>query len=133
VNEDVNIRQASERLRAFALGLPDAYEDHPWDEVVIKVNKKIFVFFGLEADLDRQLALGVKLPQTGVYARQLTFVQPSGYGLGKAGWVSAKLGPGDDLPLDMFEEWIEESYRAIAPKRLTAQLDSRQSSVASRQ
>jgi predicted DNA-binding protein (MmcQ/YjbR family) len=133
VGEDVNIRQANERLRAFALGLPDAYEDHPWDEVVIKVNKKIFVFFGLEADLDRQLALGVKLPQTGVYARQLPFVQPSGYGLGKAGWVSVKLGPGDDLPVDMLEEWIEESYRAIAPKRLTAQLDSRQSSVASRQ
>ncbi|MEO3874292.1 hypothetical protein ABGB18_36300 [Nonomuraea sp. B12E4] len=29
-----------EELRAFALGLPETHEDHPWGETVIKVNKK---------------------------------------------------------------------------------------------
>jgi predicted DNA-binding protein (MmcQ/YjbR family) len=32
----------------FALGLPEAYEDHPWDETVVKVAKKVFVFLGSE-------------------------------------------------------------------------------------
>ena len=33
-------------LRAFAFGLPEAWEDHPWGESVAKVGKKVFVFFG---------------------------------------------------------------------------------------
>ena len=31
----------------FALGFPEAWQDTPWDgDVVAKVGKKIFVFFG---------------------------------------------------------------------------------------
>jgi hypothetical protein len=36
-----------------------------------------------------------------------------GYGLGKSGWVSVKR-PNGAVPLDMFEEWIDESYDAVA-------------------
>ena len=35
---------AREQLRTFALGLPGAYEEFPWGESVVKVNKKMFVF-----------------------------------------------------------------------------------------
>ena len=119
------IRTAAAALRAFAGGLPGAYEDHPWDELVIKVNKKVFVFFGLETELERRLYLGVKLPATGVYALQLPGVTPMGYGLGKAGWVALQVPADAALPaLDMLQEWVEESYRAVAPKRLIAQLDA---------
>ena len=41
-----------------------------------------------------------------------------GYGLGDSGWVSVKFGPG--LPFDMLRDWIDESYRAVAPKKLTS-------------
>src|SRR5690242_9119860 len=41
-------RDARADLRAFALGLPEAYEEFPWGECVVKVNKKVFVFLGLE-------------------------------------------------------------------------------------
>jgi hypothetical protein len=34
------------KILEFALGFPDAYEDHPWEEDVVKVGKKIFVFWG---------------------------------------------------------------------------------------
>jgi hypothetical protein len=34
--------------------------------------------------------------------------------------------PGDDMPsLDRFKHWIDESYRAQAPRRLVKELDGR--------
>ena len=33
--------QARKKLMAYALGFPEAYEDHPWGEDVVKVNKKM--------------------------------------------------------------------------------------------
>ncbi|MEO5952681.1 MAG: MmcQ/YjbR family DNA-binding protein [Chloroflexia bacterium] len=118
------IKEAHAKLKAFALSLPGAFEDFPWGESVIKVNKKIFVFYGMADDPHDQLYLGVKLPRTGEYALGMPFVKPSGYNLGKYGWVSINLSPDDDIPMDLFIEWIEESYRAIAPKKLIAQLDA---------
>lgn len=35
-----------------------------------------------------------------------------------------RLGPKDKSDLDMFKAWIEESYRAIAPKTLAKKLDA---------
>jgi predicted DNA-binding protein (MmcQ/YjbR family) len=115
-----DLRRAEKALRTWALHFPESYEDHPWGENVAKVNKKVFVFFGTPQK-DR-LVVGVKLPHDGEYARSLPFCQPSGYGLGKAGWVTASFGAGDDPPLDTLKDWIDESYRAVAPKRLVKQL-----------
>jgi predicted DNA-binding protein (MmcQ/YjbR family) len=128
---DPTLRQIHETLLACALRLPGAYEDHPWEEVVVKVNKKIFVFFGLASELDNRLFVGVKLPQTGVYALQMPDVKPMAYNLGKYGWVHVQYAPGDTPPVDLLLEWIEESYRAVAPKRLVAQLDQARSETAS--
>jgi hypothetical protein len=52
----------------------------------------------------------------------LPFTEPTGYGLGKSGWVSAKFPPGKKLPVDLLKEWIDESYRAQAPKKLVASI-----------
>jgi predicted DNA-binding protein (MmcQ/YjbR family) len=116
-------RRTGEALRAFALGFPGAVEDFPWGERVVKVNKKVFVFMG-KADDDKEMGLSVKLPHSGALALALPFVEPTGYGLGKSGWVSARFGATDAPPIDMLKEWIEESYRAVAPKKLIAELDS---------
>jgi predicted DNA-binding protein (MmcQ/YjbR family) len=109
-------------LVKHALGFPEAYEDHPWGESVVKVNKKIFVFFG--SALDDHIGIGVKLPTEGEFARSLPYCEPSGYGLGKAGWVNATFGRDHDVPVDMLKDWIDESYRAVAPKKLVKQLDA---------
>ena len=53
----------------------------------------------------------------------LPFAKPTGYGLGKSGWVSAEIPLGEAPPVALFKEWIEESYRAQAPKTLVKQLD----------
>jgi predicted DNA-binding protein (MmcQ/YjbR family) len=118
-----SVRQTHQSLINFALTLPGAYVDHPWGEDVMKVNKKVFVFFGLPENLDTRLLLGVKLPRTGEYALDMACCKPMGYGLGKSGWVQAEFGPDEIPPADLLLEWIEESYRAVAPKRLIAQLD----------
>jgi predicted DNA-binding protein (MmcQ/YjbR family) len=112
-------QKAAERLKSFALVLPGAWEDHPWGETVIKVSKKVFVFLGTEA----QLSLSTKLPESGDAALTMPFTQPTGYGLGRGGWVTSAFDDGDDPPVDILCDWIEESYRAIAPKKLVAQLD----------
>ena len=106
-----------DELREFALALPGAREDHPWGESVAKVGKKVFVFFG-KPDGEGCGGFSVKLPESGEDALELPFCEPTGYGLGKSGWVTASFPKGKKPPLDLLEEWIEESYRAIAPKKL---------------
>ncbi len=112
--------RARDALRAYALSLPEAWEDHPWGELVIKVGKKIFVFLGLIDD--KRLSMSVKLPDSADLALSLPFTAPTGYGLGKAGWVTARFLE-HDPPVDMLTEWVVESYRAVATKKLAARLE----------
>jgi predicted DNA-binding protein (MmcQ/YjbR family) len=109
------LKQAFERLCRFALDRPETREDHPWGESAIKVKGKTFVFMGVDA---KRLALSLKLPHSREFALEYPFTKPTAYGLGKSGWVSAEFRKGDDIPLDVLEAWIDESYRAIAPKKL---------------
>lgn len=117
------LHQASATLRAFALGLPGAKEEHPWGETVAKVNKKIFVFFGSAEDKGK-VHFGVKLPESHRYALTLPYTKPAGYGLGKSGWVDVRYDLREAPPVELFLEWIEESYRTIATKKLVARLDA---------
>jgi predicted DNA-binding protein (MmcQ/YjbR family) len=110
----------SEQLRSFALARPEAWEDHPWGELVVKVGKKIFVFLGAADPIER---ITVKLTESHPAAMAVRGAEPAGYGLGKAGWVLVPVaGPGAP-EVDEIEEWIDESYRAVAPKRLVRHLD----------
>jgi predicted DNA-binding protein (MmcQ/YjbR family) len=116
-----SIKSAAEKqLISYALRYPGAWQDHPWGEIVVKVGKKIFVFFG--TDEIKHLAIGFKLPLSSVPALGMPFAKPTGYGLGKAGWVTATFPLAEEPPMDLLCEWIDESYRAIAPKKLIAQL-----------
>ena len=105
-------------VREYALGLPEAYEDHPWGEDVAKVRKKVFVFLG--SDDSREPGIGVKLVASHALGLAQPGVAPMGYGLGDSGWVTVKLQ--SDTPFEMLREWIDESYRAVAPKALAATL-----------
>lgn len=112
-----------ERVRAFALSLPGAGEEFPWGESVIKVNRKIFVFLG-GGDGAQRPAVTVKLRNDEAHGHAMAApgAEPAGYGLGKAGWVRVPLAD-DAPPVGVLCDWIEESYRTIAPKRLIARLD----------
>ncbi|WP_205856763.1 MmcQ/YjbR family DNA-binding protein [Phytoactinopolyspora endophytica] len=110
-------------VREFALGLPGAYEEFPWGESVAKVNKKVFVFLGAD-DGSRPPAFNVKLkdPDTHAHALSLPGAERMGYGLGQHGWVYVPFSE-NDTPVELLCDWIEESYRLIAPKNLVAALD----------
>ena len=113
---------AHDALRAYALSLPEAKEEFPWGDRVAKVKGKIFVFLHLDGDTGA-LGMSVKLPESSDAALELPWTEPTGYGLGRAGWVSARLPAKTKPPVDMLRAWIEESYRAVAGKRLASQID----------
>jgi predicted DNA-binding protein (MmcQ/YjbR family) len=116
-------RATRRRILAFALELPGAYEDHPWDEDVAKVGKKVFAFLGM-ADDPTNLGMTVKLDDSLDQALSVPGAAPAGYGLGRSGWVTI---PFRDTtpPLDVLKDWVEESYRRIAHRQLVAELDAR--------
>ena len=106
-------------LRDFAMSFPETTEDFPWGHRALKVKKKGFLFLGGEKNT-KELSLSVKLPGSRDMALDLPFAEPTGYGLGKSGWVTARFTKVADVPVDLLKEWIRESYRAIAPKKLGA-------------
>jgi predicted DNA-binding protein (MmcQ/YjbR family) len=107
-------------LRAHALSYPEASEDFPWGERVVKVRGKVFAFLGRPEE--GGLGLSVKLPGSATLALDLPFASPTGYGLGKSGWVTARFSPRERPPVELLKRWIDESYRAVAPKTLVAGL-----------
>ncbi len=117
------LREAHEALLEYALSLPGAWEDNPWGERVAKVGKKVFVFFGRSQPDEPRLTLAVKLPHSGLQALDQSFTEPTGYGLGKSGWVSATFTVGDRPKMELLRAWVLESYRAVAPKKLLKEVD----------
>jgi predicted DNA-binding protein (MmcQ/YjbR family) len=115
-----HLQVAEEALRRRAMAYPEVCLDHPWGHRAFKVKAKVFLFTYRE---DAFLSLSVKLPITGKQALTLPFASPTGYGLGKSGWVSARFEVGDEVPTEMIEAWMDESFRAVAPKQLVAKLD----------
>ncbi len=108
-------------LRAWGLTLPGAHSKSPWpghDDLAVK--DKTFAYLSADGE---PFSVSCKLPYTGEVALDLPFAKPTGYGLGKSGWVTFTPGEGEVPPLDQLKEWVEESYRAQAPRRLVKELD----------
>ena len=114
-----DLQSPFDQLRAHGLSLPEAVEEHPWGHSAIKVRGKSFVFLNLDPD---RLSLSTKLPVSRDFALMLDFTEPTGYGLGRAGWISSAFGPHEEVDTDLLKRWIVESYRAVAPKKLAALL-----------
>jgi predicted DNA-binding protein (MmcQ/YjbR family) len=108
-------------LRARALAYPGAEEHFPWGERVVKVKEKVFVFLG--RDEGPEASLSVKLPASFEAAVSLPGCEPTGYGLGKARWVTASFPRARPPPLALLSAWLDESYRAVAPRGLVKALE----------
>ena len=110
------------KLRDLALSYPETYEDHPWGETAIKIRPqgKVFLFIGTHHG---HVSFSVKLPNSRDMAVDLPWAEPTHYGMGKHGWVTGHL-ESKKVPMDLIRAWIDESFRAIAPKKLVKQLDA---------
>jgi predicted DNA-binding protein (MmcQ/YjbR family) len=117
------VADVRDQVREFALSLPGAWEDFPWDESVAKVRRKVFVFFGSEQRPGPPM-ITIKLAESHGHALAIEGAERTGYGLGRAGWVDVPL-EAHGVTLDLLRDWVEESYRIVAPRRLAAELDRR--------
>ena len=111
-------------LKTFGLSLPGTQPKSPWpghDDVA--VNNKTFTYLSVH---DHGLSVSLKLPVSGQQALRLPNAKPTGYGLGKSGWVSFSFPKGEAVPVDTVKRWMMESYRAQAPKKLVKQLEEEQ-------
>jgi predicted DNA-binding protein (MmcQ/YjbR family) len=113
------------RLIRYALSLPGAWEDNPWSEIVAKVGGgkgKVFAFFGGPQGTP---CITVKLDESHGHGLSLDGAAPTGYGLGRAGWVTI---PTAAARFAVLRDFVEESYRIVAPRKLVADLDAEKAS-----
>jgi predicted DNA-binding protein (MmcQ/YjbR family) len=106
------------RLEANALALPEAerVDIEAWDgEPTFRVRGKNFVFTDPEAT-----SITVKLPKDEAEAVVASDpdASPTGYGLGRHGWVSVVVGTADAERWQQVEEWVRTSFTLVAPKTL---------------
>lgn len=101
--------------------LPEAVrvDIEAWDgEPTFRVRGKNFVFAdrgftGISVKLDKEEAAAVVATDPGA--------TPTGYGLGRHGWVSIVLPTkARDPRWELVEEWVRTSYTMVAPKKLAA-------------
>jgi predicted DNA-binding protein (MmcQ/YjbR family) len=107
---------AAKRLHKAALGYPETREDHPWGERAYKVAGKVFLF--LSSPSKDGFSATMKLPYRAEEAVGEPWAEPAGYGMGKHGWVTMRFSPLHPAPIERLLDWLDESYRAVAPKRL---------------
>lgn len=113
----------AKRLRELGLAkYPGAHLKSPWPgHLDLAVKDKTFAYLSVDGE---PFSISCKLPQSNAVALMLPNTTPTAYGLGKSGWVSASYEDDELPPAEIFEAWIDESYRAQAPKKLVAQLDA---------
>jgi predicted DNA-binding protein (MmcQ/YjbR family) len=107
------------RLEQIVARLPesDRVDVEAWaDEPTFRVRGKVFVFSDQAA-----LGISVKLPkdEAAAVVAMDSKAEPTGYGLGRHGWVSVGIGKtASTARWHQVEEWVRTSYTLVAPKAL---------------
>lgn len=116
--KDRKLSATAARLRERALSYPQTEETFPWGEHAFKVRGKTFVFM---RDDDEGTSFSVKLGESREAALTLPGAEPTHYGMGAKGWVT--LRPTARSPLRQLYAFIDESFRAVAPKSVLRDLE----------
>lgn len=112
-----------EHVEAMVERLPEAIrvDIEAWGgEPTFRVNGKNFIFCDRDAT-----SLSVKLDKEEAAAVVATdpLAEPTGYGLGRHGWVSILVGPKPSAARwRQVEEWVRTSYVKVAPTRLAREV-----------
>lgn len=110
--------EISASLRAIALGYPETSEGTSCVNRAFKVRRKNFLFVG---EKDGEVRVMVKL--TSAAAKAAADAHPR-VELGRIGWATARFRPEEPLDEGVLAGWIDESYRAMAPRTVLRQLDT---------
>jgi predicted DNA-binding protein (MmcQ/YjbR family) len=108
-----------DRLEEVVARLPEAIrvDVEAWDgEPTFRVRGKTFIFSAPDAS-----SISVKLTMEEAAAVVATDpgAEPTGYGLGRYGWVSLSIPNSTGAKRwREIEEWIRTSYTLVAPKKL---------------
>ena len=111
-----------QRLEAIVAQLPEAerVDIEAWGgEPTFRVRGKNFVFAAHDAS-----GISVKLPKEEAEAVVATdpTAEPTGYGLGRHGWVSVTIGKDTKARWQQVEEWVRTSFTLVAPRRLAKRI-----------
>jgi predicted DNA-binding protein (MmcQ/YjbR family) len=109
-----------DRLLELALSLPEATEDWPWGSIHCKVRGKIFVSWGRDQHGVMSLGVRTSIHHQAALVATDPDVSVAKY-VGKYGGIDIRLDEQPDW--EEVEDFIVESYRIIAPKRLSKTLD----------
>lgn len=113
-----------ERLEMLAMAMPEAerVDIEAWDgEPTFRVRNKNFVFASSDGS-----GFTAKLPKDEATAvcESDPLVVPTGYGLGRHGWVSVDIEPDtSEERWQQIAEWVHTSFTLVAPKKLAALVD----------
>jgi predicted DNA-binding protein (MmcQ/YjbR family) len=104
-----------EKLLAYCLAKPGAWQDEPWEgDVVVKVGSKIFAFLGSESGS----TVGVKCGRTREVADEWLLRYPDDASvmayIGRSGWNSLRIGGA--IPDDELYEAIDAAYDFVVSK-----------------
>ncbi len=113
-----SLQELATRLRSAALAYPAAREDHPWGYTAFKIGKKPFALLACEPG---EVRLLVRLPASVGDALLLPFTRPAPLGLAGRGWIEASV-TNEDVDMALLLAWLEESFRAAAPKELAVRM-----------
>ena len=106
------------RLRDIAMALPETSEGASCVNRAFKVRKKNFLFVGEQGD---QIRVMVRLSASLPAAEEMADPRVD---VGKFGWVTLRFAVDDALDSELLEAWALESFRAMAPKTVLAQIAS---------
>ncbi len=111
-------------VRRICLGFPEATERETWGHPTFRIGEKMFASYGRveDDDGDPVSSMTMKAPageQESLLAEGHPFFYPN-Y-VGSKGWIGVVLD--GDTDWTEIAELVEDSFRLIAPKRVSARLD----------
>jgi len=109
------------RIRKICLGLPEAYEEETWGTATFRVHKKIFAMVANEKGSTTASMKTSREEQAAMLAHGSPFFYPP-Y-VGSKGWIGIDLRS-SALDWGEVDEIVQDSYRLVAPKRLSSGMTS---------
>ena len=101
------MKDPTDPIREQATRYPDVDEGTACTQSSFKANKKSFLFVGMQGG---RYKLMFKLKQSVSEFTKLAKKEPDNFGIGSAGWASARFTAEKPLAKELWSKWLDESY-----------------------